>query len=156
MSLPRVSVLLPLLLLLAGCPLQNVKEAGEGKEATPARDMNQVLDEARAAYTEGDWKLAEQDYLLVVQKDPSSFEAWFRLGNIYTRSDRPDLATQAYREALLRRPDDARAWHNLSVIHLRQAINSLEQMQRYADPDDPMSQSDRRLLEGLRRLVTRP
>ncbi len=152
----RLLYLLPLLLLLAGCPLQEMVKKDDGQEAAPARDMNLVLDEARAAYAEGNWKLAEQDYLMVVEKDPSSFEAWFRLGNIYTRTDRPDLATRAYREALIRKPDDVRAWHNLSVIHLRQALNSLEQMQRHADPDDPMTREDRRLLEGLRRLVEKP
>jgi len=156
MSARSLLCLLPLLLLLAGCPLQEMVKKEEGQKTAPERDMNLVLDEARSAYEAQDWKTAEQDYRLVVEKDPSSFEGWFRLGNIYSRTERPDLAVRAYREALIRRPDDVKAWHNLSVIHLRQAVNSLEQLQRHADPDDPMTRADRKLLEGLRRLVESP
>ncbi len=111
--------------------------------------MNQVLDEARQAYQAQDWQTSEKDYLLVVQQSPSNIEAWFRLGNIYTRTERPKLAARAYEEALIRDPENTKAWHNLGVIYLRQARNSFRQQQVHTRPDDPMSQRDKRILRRL-------
>ncbi len=140
-------LLLSLLIVLAGCPLQQASKADA--DASPRRDMNQVLDEARSAYQARDWKTSERDYLLVVERSPSNIEAWFRLGNIYTRTNRPRLAARAYEEALLRDPENTKAWHNLGVIYLRQAHNSFRQQQVHARGDDAMSQADKKILRRL-------
>ena len=144
--LPMLSILLT---ILTGCQLQQASKP----DTPPARDMNKVLDEARASYQARDWKTSEQDYLLVVEKAPSNIEAWFRLGNIYTRTNRPRLAARAYEEALVRDPENSKAWHNLGVIYLRQARNAFRQQQVHTREDDPMSRKDKKILQRLNELL---
>ena len=143
----RASVIM--ILLLAGCA------GGMGTRGKPAEeaDLFQVRDAAQASYAAKDYAQAEKHYTLLAQKVPVEPENWFRLGNIYARSNRPDLAIAAYREALVRAPDHAKAWYNLSILYLNTAASSLIELQKVAPPGDPMVDRSSEVLEELMQVL---
>jgi tetratricopeptide (TPR) repeat protein len=51
---------------------------------------------------------------------PDFAPAWYALGNLYVRFDRPDSAIAAYREALRLMPDLAQAENNMGAVHERE------------------------------------
>lgn len=94
-------------------------------------DTGQVLALAEAAYAAKDWEAAEKHYVSTTRAIPKEATPWFRLGNIYARTDRPDFAVRAYKEALLRDPEMGKAWYNMGLVQLRQSANSFLQMRTY-------------------------
>ena len=120
---------------LSGCNLQNVKQSG-----TDLEKIVQVEQQARSAYQNEDWQTAEQAYLELTRLAPAQAEPWFRLGNIYARTDRLDAAVSAYRNTLLRNNDYSKAWHNLGIVHLRQATTTFKDMLQHTGKDDPLNQ----------------
>lgn len=140
--------LIPVLLLLAGCAsLQPVAQE------KPAQDLFETERLASTAYEQSDWQESEKHYLLLVEKDPEQAQYWLRLGNIYARTNRPDMAVLAYREALVRDNKLTNAWFNMGIIQLKQAAYSLNEMQLHVDPDEPVAAESRKLLEGLLALI---
>lgn len=94
---------------------------------------------AAEAYAKQDWATSESLYAALTQTNPGIVEPWFRLGNIYARTNRFDLALRAYREVVLRDAAHARAWHNMGVVQLRQAAQTFAELQKHAQPDDPFA-----------------
>ena len=119
------------------------------KEDVPAADLFEVKRLADEAYQRGDMVESEKEYAILVKALPEEAEHWFRLANVYYRTQRPDAAISAYREAVIRDPKYAKAWYNMGVVQLREAINSLGEMQTYSDPEDPMSRKGKYLLDGI-------
>jgi Flp pilus assembly protein TadD len=118
--------------MLAGC------QSMTGKTAVPAAiDVASARAAGESAYAAADWRGAEPHYRALVTAVPQDAELWFRLGNIYARSDQPDAAVSAYREALVRDADLGKAWFNMGVIQLRQAANSFLKMNVHAAAGDP-------------------
>ncbi len=104
-------------------------------------DLATAREQAEAAYADGRWRDAEPHYLVLARAMPQDEAFWFRLGNIYARTERPDAAVAAYREALVRDADNAKVWFNMGVVQLRQAANSFLQMGVNVDSDDPLAAS---------------
>ena len=121
--------------ILSGCNIENLKESGPDLE-----NIVQVEQQANTAYQNEDWQTAELAYLDLTRKTPSQAEPWFRLGNIYARTDRLDAAVTAYRNALLRNNEYSKAWHNLGIVHLRQATTTFKDMLQHTSKDDPLYQ----------------
>src|SRR5690606_27049603 len=120
----------------AGC--ENMGGTRPEPQAAPAGgDAVTIERTASEAYANRDWAEAERQYLLLTERVPQEPEPSFRLGNVYARTARPDLAVRAYREAVLRNPKHTRAWHNMAVVQLRQAAESLRELERFGDSDDP-------------------
>lgn len=143
-------LLLPLLLLmLAGCAGGGMTRgaAGDGE------DLLQVRTAAEAAYGAGDYTESEKQYIVLVQKVPVEAENWFRLGNIYARTNRPEAAIAAYRETLIRQPENRKAWFNMSILQVKSAVSSLEQLLLLPGPEDALTPRSRELLEDLRSAV---
>ena len=134
--------LLAMLVALAGCerttkpaaPRPAVSENAESSDAT-GTDPSQSLAMAEAAYEAKDWQAAEQHYVTVTKRIPDEAHPWFRLGNIYARTERPDFAVRAYKEALIREPQLSKAWYNMGLVQLRQSANSFLQMRTHT-PDN--------------------
>lgn len=125
------------LLSLAGC--QRTPErpvAGVAPEGA-AIDIKATQALASERYADGDWAAAETQYVALAREIPQQADYWFRLGNIYARTDRPDLAVSAYREALVRDPQLSKAWFNMGVVQLRQAANSFHKMDVHVPEGDP-------------------
>lgn len=121
--------------ILSGCNIQNLQESKPDLES-----IVQTEQQASTAYQNEDWKTAEKAYLEITRKAPSQAEPWFRLGNIYARTNRLDEAVTAYRNALLRNSDYSKAWHNLGIVHLRQATTTFKDMLQHTSKDDPLNQ----------------
>ena len=95
------------------------------------------LTEAQRLYSQGDYQAAVKGYEALVRLQPQDGELWFRLANSYVRINQPETAIEAYRNALLRNPNMAKAWHNLAEVHLKMALHAYTEGQKYIAADDP-------------------
>ncbi|MGH8120934.1 MAG: tetratricopeptide repeat protein [Gammaproteobacteria bacterium] len=120
---------LVLALVLSGCNTQTIRES----------DPAAVRAHADTAYRNEDWQTAEQDYFFLTRNTSAVAEDWFRLGNIYARTNRPDAAIAAYREALKQDQDNGDAWFNLGMVQLRQATQTFIDMVNHTDVQDPLN-----------------
>jgi Flp pilus assembly protein TadD len=127
----RLILLLPALALPAAC--------GDGNRVKK-NELMQLQAEAARAYAAEDWRAAERYLKLLTERVPGEGEIWFRLGNVYARTHRPDEAVAAYKEALLRQNVKSKSWHNMGIVHLRQADIS---------PEDPLFQRAAALNEAV-------
>lgn len=146
----NLMVAMVLLLALPACAPPGVKPDREA--AKP--DMFKLEQDADVAYQKGDLATSEKDYLELVKKIPEEPLHWFRLGNIYARTDRPDAAIVAYREAVLRNPQYSKAWYNMGIIQLRQAANTFNQMQVHTESKDPLYAEGKRLMDDILGIIT--
>lgn len=115
-------------------------------------DLNSINQEAQLAYEGGELAKAETLYRSLARRMPNDAETWLRLGNLYARSNRPDEAASAYHHALMADNAEARAWHNLGVVRLRQAWASLLQAQATVKPNNILAPQIDSLLEYLSKL----
>lgn len=95
------------------------------------------LEKADLAFREARLSDAERLYRSIAEAHPSLTEVWVRLGNIYTRQDELDAAIRAYEMALRNDRYEGRAWYNLSVVHLKQSVATLEQAGTALPADSP-------------------
>ena len=117
-------------------------------------DLFQISNDALLAYEAGEDAKAEQLYMGLARQLPHDYEIWFRLGNLYARSNKPDAAADAYQRALSINASDARAWYNLGIVRLRQGWASMVQAQSQADTKDPLYRQTDELLERLNALTS--
>lgn len=139
-----------LLFMLSACNNQNVKESDPQYQ-----DMFKVEALASQSYAKNEWLESEKYYAILVEKIPENAEHWFRLGNIYARTQRPDAAVTAYRESLIRNPKHAKAWYNMGVLHLQQAANSFSKFQLYVDKDDPLYEKGQKIFVDTLGIIKR-
>ena len=125
----RCLSLLALALALSACNTQNIQDS----------DPAAIRDRAAAAYQNEDWTSAGQDYLYLTRNATAGAEDWFRLGNIYVHTNRPDDAIAAYREALARDQGNSDIWYNLGMVQLRQATQTFIDMVNHTDANDPLN-----------------
>lgn len=147
---PQLTVILILAGLVSACAsIPGTKSGGEEGNT----DMFELERKADAAYQKGDMAASEKDYLELVKKMPEEALHWFRLGNIYARTQRPDAAIVAYREAVLRKPDYSKAWYNMGIIQLKEAANTFNEMQVHTHSDDTLHLEGKRLLEEILKII---
>jgi len=139
-----------LALLLSGCA-----GFGGGPVEPRVEDVAAARAAGERAYAAHEWAAAEPHYRALVAAIPQDAELWFRLGNIYARVDKPDAAVAAYREALVRDGDLAKAWFNMGVVQLRQAANSFLKLGAHVDPDDPVTQQGHEAYEAIMAILGR-
>ncbi|MFQ5658859.1 MAG: tetratricopeptide repeat protein [Gammaproteobacteria bacterium] len=131
-------------LLLCACNLQQIKR---DKEPQPGiLEVQRLADEA---YDNDDYANSEKYYLQLTEKVPKEARNWFRLGNVFARTERPNLAIKAYQEALLRDPKQSKAWYNMGLLYLRQSANSFINLQTYVPEQDPLSQRGKQIYEEI-------
>ncbi len=135
---------------LVGCSLQNIQS---DKPSPELSDIVQLEQTARKAYLDEDWATAEEAYKKLTLQLPGEVEPWFRLGNIYARTNNLDAAVATYREALIRDPKNSKIWHNLGVIQLKQAANTFLEMQQYTEENDPLSLRARYAVNSIANLI---
>jgi cytochrome c-type biogenesis protein CcmH/NrfG len=100
MILKRVLKFITVLLLLtnlSGCNMTGLKDT----EDAPEIDLLELRDEADSAYLNDDLKTSEENYTILVKEMPEEALHWYRLANIYVRTNRPDAAINLYREAVI-------------------------------------------------------
>ncbi len=146
--LMRVFILV-VFLVLAACTPGNTKDTKEN----PNLDLIEVLEQASFAYENNDLVTSEKNYAILIKELPEEAEYWFRLGNIYVRTNRPQAAMSLYREAVLRDPQFAKAWYNMSIVQLKQTAFSLNEMLIYTDKQDPLYSKAATMLEQIKSIV---
>jgi cytochrome c-type biogenesis protein CcmH/NrfG len=119
---------------LAGC----AAGAGQGGALAQAASTPESELLTRAQFTANDGEAARTEalYIAVLRKVPSEADTWYRLGNLYANNNRPEPAAAAYARALLADNGNARAYHNLAIIRMRQAYAALLQGQMSVPADD--------------------
>ncbi len=115
----KAPILLVIVLLCASCANSNVKQdISCTKKILSAIELSK---KATSAYDHGEFELAENLYKQVIGIDPDNERALFKLGNIYSNTERPSAAIDSYRKVLLINPQHSRARHNLGIVYLEQA-----------------------------------
>ncbi|ABL98920.1 tetratricopeptide repeat protein [Shewanella amazonensis] len=112
--------------------------------------------QAEAAYKMAKLDQAESQYLQVLQSVPNYAPAWFRLGNIYTRTGRHDAAIAAYQRCIELEPDNQKAWYNMGLVRLKQSTEILESIERRGDKESPVGRQISALLDALNQLQREP
>jgi tetratricopeptide (TPR) repeat protein len=115
--------------------------------ATP--ELALLSQNAQLADVGGDAAKAEALYKSVLRQTPNDPEIWFRLGNLYANNNRPDEAAIAYQRCLIADNAFSKAWHNLSMVRLRQAYATMLQAQATVNESDPLAQRIDDTLEQL-------
>lgn len=150
----RKFILLFLIFMLPACNLQNLKPKSNSNSAEDLTNLADLNRTAQKAYQEEDWKTAESAYTQLAKKVPGEPEPWFRLGNIYARTDRLDAAISAYRNALARDSKSSKIWHNLGIVYLRQATNTFTEMLDYTEADDPLNNRAKNVINSVTNLMS--
>ena len=142
----RYLAAIALCVAVAGCG------AMETRNETGAEEFLKMQREAQAAFDSGENARAEVLYKGLVRAMPNDAEAWFRLGNLYARSDNAEQAVEAYLRCLSLNGNDARAWHNLGVVRLRQAWASLLRANTLTAPPEPINAISADMLRALEKV----
>ncbi len=137
-----------LLFILSACTEPMVKE-----DEVAQLDMFEIEKLANQTYQNNQWLESEKHYIILVDKIPENAVHWFRLGNIYARTQRPDAAVMAYRESLIRDPKFAKAWYNMGVLHLQQSANSFNEFQIYVDKNDPLYEKGQKIFADTLEII---
>ena len=143
------AALLLSLLSVSACKQADVQPSSQ--DATELRDIQQRADEA---YQADDIQTATKLYEKLVIDMPDVALNWYRLANLYTRQNRPYTAINLYQEAISRDPALSEAWFNLSIVQLKQAAFSLNQMLENIDKNDPLYAEAARLLDEIKSMMT--
>lgn len=138
----RLVMLLVSAALLGGCAMLPGQDG----------DLYSMRREAQLAYAGDQDERAEKLLVGVTRAVPNDVEAWFYLGNLYARTNRPDEAAQAYQKALMLNGSDAKVWHNLGVVRLREAWAAFIQAYNAGPSDDPMHARLEALISGMEKL----
>ena len=93
-------------------------------------DAMAIEERAENYYKNANLLLAEAEFQNLLNIAPRYSKAWFRLGNIYLRSNQLDAAITHYEKAIEIDPKLAKAWHNLALARIRQATNTLVEAQQ--------------------------
>jgi predicted Zn-dependent protease len=128
-----VQRLLPMLTLLPALSL-----GGCAMLPGTTGNLYETRREAQAAYEGNENERAEKLLLGLTRAVPNDADTWFYLGNLYARTNRPEQAVQAYQKTLMLNSGDARAWHNLGVVRLRQGWAAFIQAYDLTVPGNPL------------------
>jgi len=140
--------------LLARCALSSILLTTGGC-VTLFGEQGNIYDlrrEAQIAYAGNEDDRAEKLLLGLARAAPNEPETWFYLGNLYARTGRPEQAIQAYQKALMLNAGDARAWHNMGVVRLREAWAAFIQSYALVGTDDPLYARLEALIAGMEKL----
>ena len=147
----KQSVFFLVLVMLTGCDLQNLRPDNNSKDLS---EFMEVEKRANTAYQKEDWATAEKEYLHLTRQIPAQSEPWFRLGNIYARTNRLDAAVATYREALVRDPNNSKIWHNLGIVQLRQATGTFIQVVDLTEEGDPLNSRGKHVVNSVTELLS--
>ncbi|WP_076410081.1 tetratricopeptide repeat protein [Shewanella sp. UCD-KL12] len=140
----RASLLMAGLLILSGCASSHKEDKPEGNQ-----EIMTLQSEAEQAYKMARLDQAESLYLQVLTSVPNYAPAWFRLGNIYTRTGRHDAAIAAYMRCLELEPANQKAWYNMSLVRIKQSTQVLSSAARQGDQNTPVGRQIQALLHAL-------
>lgn len=132
--------------VVAGCGMMESRPESGGEE------FLKMQREAKAAFDNGENARAEVLYKGLLRAQPNDAETWFRLGNLYAQSDNADQAVNAYQMCLSVNGNDARCWHNLGVVRLRQAWAALLRANTLTAPPEPIHAMSTDIIRALEKV----
>ncbi|MGO3847702.1 MAG: tetratricopeptide repeat protein [Pseudoalteromonas prydzensis] len=140
--------LLLIVLAITGCTSSsNVQEQSQ-------LNLVEIENRAEAAYLAGHLDMAEGLYRQLIKEKDNYAPAWFRLGNIYTRSNRLDGAISAYQRCIQLDNTHEKAWYNLAIARMRQSTEVLIEAQKHLEDSSPAKAQMDELFIQLMRLQT--
>lgn len=134
----RYLSLVLILLALTGC-------AGRMTHSNLITQQNS----ADQAYAIGNYEVASKLYRSLAKELPTDAGIRYQLGNSLARQGDAQGAMESYREALVRDPQHARAWHNLLQVQLRMAVLTAGEMRQTLNAQQPMADGALQLGERL-------
>jgi len=101
-------------------------------------DLVDQVEQAAQAYNTGHWEDALQRYNQLAERMPTNVEILFRLGNTQARLGHLDEAVANYQTLLTHQPDYPKAWHNLAIVRVRQAMAALTEAERFGASNEKL------------------
>ena len=95
---------------------------------------------ALEAYQNKEYDEATKQLSLLLEDVPQDADLWFLLGNSQIHSGEPKAAITSYENALLRNPDLTKAWFNMGVIYMQQALKAFVDMEKYSNTQNQVNQ----------------
>ena len=114
-------------LVLAGC----------STSSSPKKPVYTLYEHAVDAYNEGRFSDAEPLLRKLLTDHPQFAEGWFRLGNLYVRTGQNEAAITAFKTCLRYDANHTKAWHNLSLVHLKMGVAALDEGIARTAPNTP-------------------
>lgn len=105
----------------------------------PQSNLIAQQQEADQAYAAGNFEQSSSLYSSLAQALPTDAGVRYQLGNSQARQGDSPSAIESYREALVRDPQHARAWHNLLQLQLREALLTAGEMRQMLNSQQPMA-----------------
>ncbi len=149
----QLSIAIVILANLTACNTTATKPEGQVVDKPSDIDLLELRNSADKAYFDNDLVSSGEDYEILVKEMPEEALHWYRLANIYVRTNRPQAAINLYREAVIRDPKYTKAWYNLSVVQLKQTAYSLNEMLHYADETDPLYNKAKDMLDDIKNII---
>lgn len=109
-------ITLLLVMLISGCSSSATK---------PERNISENFMKGESAYASKNYALAKQNYEAVIKAYPDNITALFKLANISMRERQWDKALNYYSIIIRKRPNHAKAHHNLAMLYLYKAKHHL-------------------------------
>ena len=119
------------------------KELEEFAKQNNSASSNDLLEEGKTYYNNGEYDKAIEIFKKAVELNPDDDESWRWLGNSYSRNGQIEEAIKYYLKAAELNPDDSRNWFNLGILYsnneqYKEAINSFLKVVEL-NPDDGYS-----------------
>jgi tetratricopeptide (TPR) repeat protein len=141
-SASLMRIMLPAVLLLHGCAMLPSEQG----------NLYDLRHQAEEAYAGSEDERAEKLLLGLLRAVPNDAEAWLYLGNLYARTNRPEQAVQAYQKSLILNSSDARAWHNMGVVRLREAWAAFIRAHDVATPGNPLHAKAETVIDAMEKI----
>lgn len=118
------------------------KELEEFAKQNNSASSNDLLEEGKTYYNNGEYDKAIEIFKKAVEINPNDDDSWRLLGNSYNRNGQIEEAIKYYLKAAELNPDDSRNWFNLGISYsnneqYKEAINSfLKVVELYPNDDE--------------------
>lgn len=137
--------------VLFACMLAGCGTPRNGPPRLSSAEAERLVMRAERAIAQGDLAKAVADYVTVVNAQPDNATAWYRLGTVYLRQRKAELAQTAFEEALRGDPRLSKANANLAISLLLQFRDAATR----AIASNDVPESNREALQALLRHVDR-
>ncbi|MFQ5658608.1 MAG: tetratricopeptide repeat protein [Candidatus Methylomirabilales bacterium] len=120
------------------------------------------LEEANAAFNQGDFRRALEGYKRILDSDPKNLEALTQIGVLLARGQHYDDAVRIFDRVLGIRPNYPHALFEKGLVLFqgkvqpREGVKVWEQLIKTAPPDDQYAMTAKRLLDRVRSSMGRP
>jgi serine/threonine protein kinase len=92
--------------------LEAIREANK-----KASDADEHFEKGQKYFAQKDWDKATAEFERVIELEPNSHKAFFKLGYCYTEKGENETAIQHYSEAIKLKPNDHASLHNRSLCY---------------------------------------